>query len=89
MVFKKRTSLKCQHVNNDRPESDNNEKRAVYINEDLTSRRANLLWRCRSKKKDKIKVVDCWSTDGKILIKDKHNKIVLVRSVSELDKAVA
>ena len=40
----------------------------MFMNDDLTRARAQLLYRCRMQKKDN-KIADCWSTDGTILSK--------------------
>lgn len=40
----------------------------IYINEDLTQRRAALLWKIRGLKKSK-RIIDGWSYDGKVSIK--------------------
>ena len=56
---------------------------AIYINEDLTARRAKLAYDARQLKKTK-KIVDCWTTYGKVMIKDSANKIREIKSPSEL-----
>ena len=62
--------------------------RRLYINDDLTIRRQELLYRCRQMKKSK-KIADCWSTDGTILIKTIDNKIYPVRNATELEQMCA
>ena len=63
-------------------------KASIFINEDLTKLRSNLLWRARVKKKAE-EINECWSWDGTILIKTKANKIVPIRSVSDLERESA
>ena len=46
----------------------------IYLNEDLTARRAKLAYDARQLKKVK-KIVDCWSSYGKVIVKDSNNKI--------------
>ncbi|ELU01331.1 hypothetical protein CAPTEDRAFT_187669 [Capitella teleta] len=46
----------------------------IFINEDLTKHRNNLLYIARQFKK-KGGITDCWSYDGRILIKDNKNLI--------------
>ena len=60
-------------------------KERIYINEDLTKYRADLLFRAREFKREK-KIEDCWSWDGKILIKNKVSKVILIRTVEDLEK---
>ena len=76
-VFRARTKLK----------SHNNEHRdsRIVINEDLTARRASLAYSTRQLKK-LGKINDCWTSDGKIIIKDLANKIAQITSESDLTK---
>jgi len=60
-------------------------KPGVYINEDLTRRRSELLYKVRQLKKAK-RISDCWSTDGRVVIKDHRNKINVVMSEDALTK---
>ena len=55
----------------------------IFINEDLTGRRAMLAHSTRTRKKDN-KIVDCWTTNGNVMIKDLTNKIQQVRSDTDL-----
>ena len=61
------------------------ERQHVWINEDLTKSRAEMLWRARAAKKDR-KIVDCWSSDGRIMIKKSGGEIVQIRRVSDIGK---
>ena len=61
------------------------ERQHVWINEDLTKSRAEMLWRARTAKKDR-KIVDCWSSDGRIMIKKSGGEIVQIRRVSDIGK---
>ena len=76
-VFRSRTKLKVH--NHEHPGSQ------VFINEDLTARRASLAYTTRQLKKAG-KLNDCWTSDGKIVIKDLANKIVQINSADELRK---
>ena len=76
-VFRARTTLKTH--NNDHREG------RIFINEDLTARRASLAYVTRQLKKSG-KINDSWTHDGKILIKDLNNKIVQIISESDLGK---
>ena len=58
------------------------EKR-VFVNEDLTARRAGLARQTRALKKDH-KVNDCWTAGGNVMIKDLQNRIRLVKSTADL-----
>ena len=49
------------------------------MNEDLTRARSRLLYQARQLKKAK-KILDAWSVDGRILVKDKAEKIHLIRT---------
>ena len=57
----------------------------VFINEDLTAFRSNLLYQARQLKKDK-QIEDCWSWDGNILIKNRAGKIMQIHSIAELQR---
>ena len=55
----------------------------VFVNEDLTRKRAKILFTARKMKREKL-ITDCWSHDGRIAIKDNNNKIIPIRKISEL-----
>ena len=55
----------------------------IYMNDDLTRARAQLLYRCRTSKKEN-KIADCWSTDGTILVKALDHRITSVKSEADL-----
>lgn len=55
----------------------------TFINEDLTGRRSFLLWKAREKKKKNI-IKSCWSSDGKIFVRDNNGIKKLVLSVDDL-----
>lgn len=76
-VFRARGSLK---THNDTHED--NEK--IWLNEDLTDTRAYLLYKARQLRKAK-KISDCWSTYGKIMVKDLANSIKNIKAESDLD----
>ena len=55
----------------------------VFIHEDLTQFRAALLYKARQAKRQHD-IVDCWSFDGRIVIKDANNKIHTIKDANEL-----
>ena len=55
----------------------------LFLNEDLTKRRAQLLAKTRALKKSK-KLSGAWTADGKILIKTNQGKVQPVRSAADL-----
>ena len=59
----------------------------VYINEDLTKFRANLAHEARSLR-NSGQINDTWTMCGKIMVKDKHNRIKNVKNSSELQALV-
>ena len=61
----------------------------VYITEDLTRSRANLLFQARKAKRDSGRITGCWSHDGQVLVKDLANKVIPINSVLELTKVTA
>ena len=56
---------------------------AVFINEDLTSKRATLLWKARSAKREG-RIKDAWSSDGRINIRDLRDVVRVIKSCDEL-----
>jgi exosome complex exonuclease DIS3/RRP44 len=64
---------------------ENNDYENVYINEDLTKLRSELLYKTR-RLKNQGKISECWSFDGKILIKTLDGKIKPVQSSLILEK---
>ena len=75
-VFRNRSRLK------------NAETGRIYVNEDLTRLRANLVYKARKLKREK-KLDDCWTHDGQVLIKDKHGRVKAVNSEADLTAIVA
>ena len=57
----------------------------IFVNEDLTRPRAQLLYQARQLKKERI-ILDCWSHDGQILVKNSHGRIIPINSKEELSK---
>ena len=57
----------------------------VYVSDDLTKRRANLPYRARLLRRSGA-IQDTWTYDSQILVKDLHNKIVPIKTESELNK---
>ena len=46
----------------------------IFVNEDLTSRRSKLAYETRQMKSSK-KITDCWTYNGKVMVKDLSNRI--------------
>lgn len=57
--------------------------RGVFLNEDLTKPRMNLLYLARVKVKGRY-LKGCWSSDGTILVKDNEDKIHRITSEDDL-----
>ena len=55
----------------------------IYLNEDLSKVRSELLFLSRKAKRG-TKIMDCWSYDGRIVVKDLKGKISTVTSEKEL-----
>ena len=58
----------------------------IFVNEDLTKKRVNLLWQARQLKRNG-KLQDCWTWDGSVLVKNNVAKIIPVSSCAELHAA--
>ncbi len=61
----------------------NTAQRAVYVNEDLTALRAKLAFDARQLKKRK-RVTDTWTFNGKVVVKDLHNKIHEIKDADDM-----
>ena len=57
----------------------------VFFSEDLTQRRARLLYLCRERKR-KHQLQDCWSYDGQIITKDLNGKIKTIICEEDLNE---
>ena len=55
----------------------------IYINEDLTQFRAGLAWEARFCKNAGL-IADTWTIYGKIMIKDNHGHVSIVRTPDDL-----
>ena len=76
-VFRPRASLKAHNTERrDKP---------IFINEDLTARRSKLAFATRQLKRQ-TKLTDCWTANGKILVKDNSNRIDEIRNLDMLQK---
>lgn len=53
----------------------------IFVNEDLTRKRSQIMWHCRAEKRQH-KLQDCWSFDGRISVKDLRGK---VHSITKLE----
>ena len=76
-VFRARTSLK--------PHNTERRDKPIFVNEDLTAKRSKLAFATRQLKRQR-KITDCWTVNGKILVKDNSNRIVEIRSLDMLQK---
>ena len=56
----------------------------IYLSEDLTKKRANLLYQARQMRRAG-RINGCWSIDGKIMIKDLRGNNEQVKSLQELE----
>ena len=74
-VIRARTNLKDFNKDNDNP---------IYINEDLTKRKADLLYRARQFKKEKL-ILDTWTWDGLVRIKDNMRKVHVINTIEDLN----
>ena len=57
----------------------------IFINEDLTARRATIAFKARELKKQR-KIQDCWTHSGRILVKDNDNNIHEISSDIDLKR---
>lgn len=57
----------------------------IFINEDLTARRATIAFKTRELKKQR-KIQDCWTYSGRILVKDNDNNIHEISSDIDLKR---
>ena len=55
----------------------------IYVNEDLTRSRSNLLWEARKRKKAQL-IQNCWSYDGRVMISDSYGRVHLIHNENEL-----
>ena len=65
-VYRARSGLKVYNSQN--------REAPVFVNDDLTNRRAKLAFDCRKLKKEK-KIADNWTYNGKVVVKDLTGKI--------------
>ena len=77
-VYRARTSLKGH--NDGKRQQDR-----LFINEDLTAKRATIAFKARDLKKQK-KILDCWTHSGRILVKDNNNAIHEISSDISLNR---
>ena len=74
-VFRARTKLKTHNTQR--------KDEHIFINDDLTPRRAKLSFEARALKRAK-KITDCWTAYGRVMVKDLANKVFEVKSASDL-----
>ena len=68
-----------------KPHNTERRDKPIFINEDLTARRSKLAFATRQLKRQ-TKLTDCWTANGKILVKDNSNRIVEIRNLDMLQK---
>ena len=74
-VIRARSNLKDHNKDNDSP---------IYINEDLTKRKAGLFYRARQLKNEKL-ILDTWTWDGPVRVKDNNRKIHVINTIEDLN----
>lgn len=62
-----------------------NFRERIYINEDLTRTRSKRLWQLRQLKKSQC-INDCWTFDGRLIVKDKQNIIKQISCEADIEK---
>ena len=60
----------------------------VFISEDLTEFRQNLLSKCRQARRNGC-ISDCWSYDGQVIVKDNSARITRMKCVDEIPSTPA
>ena len=55
----------------------------IFLQDDLTARRVKLAFAARELKRH-ARISDTWVWDSKILIKDRHNRIHIIKSLENL-----
>ena len=75
IVFRAKSRLKSERT------------KSIYINEDLTKARSELFFKARQLKRDK-RISDCWTFDGRILVKNNHGAVTSITSPEDLQKVV-
>lgn len=71
-VYKARSCLRNSH-------------NRIYVNEDLTTVRAKRFWQLRQMKTSQ-QIKDCWTFDGRLLVKDNRNLIQQINCEADIDK---
>ena len=74
-MYRARTVLKTHNAEH--------RDRQIFLNEDLTARRGKLAYDTRQLKKEH-KIGDCWTTYGKVMMKDLAGRITEVKSPGDL-----
>ena len=63
--------------------ADGNDGPLIFVNEDLTQRRGKLFGKARSLKRQN-KIMDAWSFNGKIMVKDNQNRVTEIKKENDL-----
>lgn len=75
MVFRSKSRLKADRT------------KKIFINEDLTKFRSELFFKTRQLKK-KQQIADCWTFDGRVLLKNSRGVVTAINSQDDLEQAV-
>ena len=78
-VYRPHTRLKGHHIESSH--------QTIYINEDLTAQMAKLAYDACQLKRAK-KVIDCWTTYGKVMVKDTTNRIKKISFLARLTQLI-
>ena len=76
LVFRNKRNLKLRNAS---------ATSKVFVNEALTRKRASLFKKVRDLKKDS-RIAECWTQDGKVLLKTHANKIIPVTTEYDLEQ---
>ena len=69
-------------------EFNKDENENIYINEDLTKTRAQLAYKARMMKKEKL-INEVWTWDGVVRVKDLYNKVHVINRETDFEKLKA
>ena len=75
MVFHSKSRLKADRT------------KKIFIKEDLTKFRSELFFKTRQLKK-KQQIADCWTFDGRVLLKNSRGVVTAINSQDDLEQAV-
>ena len=82
---KTRLMKSCKNLKENPVICNNGTNAKVYISDDLTKRRANIAFKARQLKRDKL-ISDTWTHDSNILVKDNYGRIKQVNTQQDISK---